>query len=372
MVNSVHAAKWLAQFQDTEIDFYIFPSDYFMSLHPLLDDLLTSNSSATYSIQATASTRGLDYAQERVLGALFTFFSRRRRLARYINEVRPNIVHALEFQHAAYVCVEVIRDFGKNFEFIATNWGSDIFHFVKDPVHAISIREVLELADKYSAECQRDFDLAVQLGFKGTLLPIIPNSGGIPADELLAKRSTASSRRLIIVKGYGGLFGRVQIVLQILNEILPSFSQYSVFIYSVTNDVESLVKNLQLKYPERVEYSTLDYPLKFRDLQSKFSNSRVYVGCSISDGISTSFLESIVSGAYPIQTNTSCAQEWVQKGAVASLVNLDENEIRIAIADALENDDLVDNAQKCNAEVAFSNLEYENIKNKAKTFYVFK
>jgi hypothetical protein len=40
--------------------------------------------------------------------------------------------------------------------------------------------------------------------------------------------------------------------------------------------------------------------------------ARIYLGVSKTDGISTSLLESIARGAFPIQSVTSCANEWVE------------------------------------------------------------
>src|SRR5208282_406757 len=48
--------------------------------------------------------------------------------------------------------------------------------------------------------------------------------------------------------------------------------------------------------------------------------ARVSIGLSISDAISTSFLEAIMMGSFPIQSNTSCANEWIKCGESGSLV----------------------------------------------------
>lgn len=370
MLNSIHSAKWLAQFKDTTIDFYIFPSTYFRKLHPSLKLLTKNESVANYKIQYSPSVNGwIDYIQERILTIVNPYFSRLQRLKRFINKVRPEILHALEFQSSAYLCSNYIESYGKDFSFIATNWGSDIFHFMKIPEHNIKIRKVLALADKYSCECTRDASLASELGFRGEFLPIIPNAGGFALEEILKTRSLASSRKLLLVKGYGGHFGRVQYVVSALSSLLESYPEYSVFFYSVTNDVIGDVKDLQRKFKNRVSFSTVRKPLSRREMQEKFSLARIYIGCSISDGISTSFLESLVSGAYPIQTSTSCANEWIDKGAVASLVKLDAEEIAEEIKGALENDDLVNTSQDKNLVVSKIYLAEAEIKIKAQTFY---
>lgn len=215
----------------------------------------------------------------------------------------------------------------------------------------------------------RDATLATELGFRGEILPVIPNAGGVALEEILKPRSLTASRKLLMVKGYGGYFGRVQYVLSALSSLLGSYPEYSVYFYSVTNDVLRDVKDLQRKFGSRVTYSTVRNPLSHSELQEKFSSARIFIGCSISDGISTSFLESLVSGAYPIQTNTSCANEWISKGAVASLVNLDTEEIAKEIINALENDYLVNAARERNLEVSKLHLDEMGIRIKAKTFY---
>jgi glycosyltransferase involved in cell wall biosynthesis len=109
--------------------------------------------------------------------------------------------------------------------------------------------------------------------------------------------------------------------------------------------------------------------MDYEKLQEIFSQARIYLGCSISDGISTSFLESLVAGAYPIQTVTSCANEWINKGADATLVKLDVEEIRNAIEFALINDEFVDTAQAKNMAVAKTFLNNTNIRLQALSFY---
>ena len=370
MINSVHSAKWLAQFEHSEIDFYIFPSAYFRKIHPLIATLIEGDSNATYSIQAPVIAAGwLDYFQERVLKVITPRFSRKNRLRRFIDSVHPDTVHALEFQSAAYLCSEVIDSFGKDFEFVATNWGSDIYHFMNISEHNIRIRKVLSQADKYSAECIRDYNLAKELGFKGFLLPVIPNSGGFLTQEIVRPRSIASSRRLILVKGYGGYFGRADLVMSALEPVLENETDYSIYFYSITDDLLSQILQLQAKFQSRVNFSTVKKPLKYQEIQELFSQSRIYIGCSISDGISTSFLEALVAGSYPIQTNTSCANEWVSKGVKASLVDLNIDELTEAIDLAICDDSLVDEAQAINSKIAQQHLDSIEISKMARTFY---
>jgi len=104
-------------------------------------------------------------------------------------------------------------------------------------------------------------------------------------------------------------------------------------------------------------------------LEEIFSNSRIYIGCSISDGISTSFLEALAKGVYPIQTNTSCAGEWLDKGAIASLIDLNTEQLEEALNFAISDSNAVDLAGKKNIEVAKELLSTSKIALIAQEFY---
>jgi glycosyltransferase involved in cell wall biosynthesis len=52
--------------------------------------------------------------------------------------------------------------------------------------------------------------------------------------------------------------------------------------------------------------------------------SIAYIGLSKSDGISTSMIEAMSQGAIPIQSDTSCANEWIRSGQDGFLVGFDD------------------------------------------------
>jgi hypothetical protein len=373
MINSIHSARWLAQFEDSNVIIRVFPSNFFKKVHPEILRLKKIGLIEIADYNYFGVFLGFfDHIFELFLSRVSKIFTRQSRLSREIRNFSPQIVHALEFQSAGYLCLHHIEKYGKDFILISTNWGSDIYHFQSIPEHRERIVELLSQSDRYSSECERDYSLAKKLGFAGINLPVIPNSGGFLESSITISRMPTSERTIILVKGYGGYFGRCQMVISALYSILNKVenSEFSVHFFSTSNDVISLIESLQEAFPNRITYTTIEKPLSHFDLQHLFSVARIYIGCSISDGVSTSFLEALVGGAYPIQTNTSCAGEWVKKGSIASLINLDEEELALTINSVIHDCATLDNAQKTNNRVVLEFLEYSKIKSIANTFYL--
>ena len=178
-----------------------------------------------------------------------------------------------------------------------------------------------------------------------------------------------TERSQIIVKGYGGVFGRAEEVIRIAEEVLKKYMWVNFFFYSVTKDNLESLKELKRKFGNRVSLRRVEDKLSHSQMQQEFQKSRIYIGCSISDGISTSFLEALANGAFPIQTNTSCANEWIAKGAIASLVDVDGNEILKEIEWIIENNPYLELAFAANRKVALENLDSHYLKKLSEEFY---
>lgn len=372
MLDSVHFARWLEQFVDEEIDFLILPSKKFKSLHPKLIRLLKFPNSSSFKLHHNRVPIHFygyfDFSLNVVLSRLMQLDIRLISLRRLLKKCEFTYVHCLEIQGAGYLVANLDKSKFGNSKVIVTNWGSDIYFYYKDAEHFEQIRKCLKVADLYSAECARDYDLANQIGFTGGFLPCIPNAGGFQfynSSELIAP----SKRSQVLIKGYGGRFGRAGLVIEVLPEVMRDFPGFDFRFFSVTDDVLSQLAALSERFPGRVHFTTQKRSLPHGELLKQFMLSRVYVGSSASDGISTSFLEAIVSGAYPIQTDTSCANEWVNEGIRASIVSANAHEIAQALKMALSDNSLVDSACDINLKIANMKLGRSRIQKIAQEFY---
>jgi hypothetical protein len=371
MLDSVHTARWLSQFRDSEIDFHIFASKKHKFLHPILIGLVKGEYRARFKLLPASRFLKyfgfLDYVFFVLPHSKLNLNTRKYFLQLVLKLSNFDFMHALEIQGAGYLVTDILKKKTTYPKFILTNWGSDIYYFQNEPGHKNKIRSALSRADFYSAECVRDYQLAREFGFNGTELPCIPNAGGFTIEKEVYELPSERSR--IVAKAYGGQFGRGDLVIESLSEVLVEHPAISAYLYSVTDDLIDAATHLKLKFPDRIEFRNRRDPLSRNEISQLFKSSRVYIGASRSDGISTSFLEAIIFGCYPIQTTTSCANEWVSLGTKASLVGQSTDEISHELKKALKDDALVDWAFKENQLVAKEKLDAEVVRKIALTFY---
>jgi glycosyltransferase involved in cell wall biosynthesis/Flp pilus assembly protein TadD len=348
---SVHAARYIGLLKGQGWDVHVFPAQNFDTLHDSFSDItywpatgdgflppdgrnltVRTNSRAYRSRAAQCDAPLSDY------------------LADVLRQEDFDVVHSMEFQHAGYLTHAAISQLDPRPIWIATNYGSDIYLYAGHPDHKPRIRALLSECDYYAAECRRDVPLARELGFSGRLFSLVPNSGGIDLRQIAACRSPGptSQRRVVALKGYQHFAGRALTVLDVIKNRPDLLTGYELNIYAPSPEVaergRSLADELGLNvvvWPEQAPHEMI---LRLH------GRARVSIGNSISDGISTSLLEAMAMGAFPIQSSTACANEWLVDGQGGLLVNPnDPDAIGDALARALRDDDLVDRASAVNA-----------------------
>jgi hypothetical protein len=324
VANSVHTARWISQIDDQGWDIHLFPSIDRGTTHPDFKSITVHHSffGRHKTRDRTVILRGLPVISEDVAfigrGGFNRIFPNYRvlQLKKLIKNLRPNIIHSIEIQSAGYLTLEVRKQHVGPFPpWIVTNWGSDIYLFGRLAEHVDKIKAVLEACDYYSCECQRDVHLAKQMGLKGEVLPVLPNTGGFDLARVaqFKQPGPTSTRRLVLLKGYQGLFGRALVGLRAIALCANELQGYRIVIYLASPEVKIAA--------ELVSQSTgipidLIPPCSHDDMLRLYGRARVYIGLSISDAISTSFLEAIVMGAFPIQSCTACGDSSHPEGSL--------------------------------------------------------
>ena len=364
MLDSIHSARWLEQFNDQEIDFVLFPSSPNRRIHPQLRALLELNTTANYKIVPLGKWFGLPLW---ILDKFTNNFFRGTLLRWTIRKYKPDILHALELQNAGYMSLRALSKYKPDgLRFIATNWGSDIFWFQRFPKHRAKLQALLKLADTYSAECHRDVALARELGFTGEALPVIPNAGGFSKADLSIPLLPPDKRKTIALKGYHGWVGRAKVALNAVRELAQELSGYQIVVYSANRSVLKLAKQIASRTGLEITAHGKG-ALSHQKMLEVFAQSKIYVGLSESDGISTSMLEAMAMGAIPVQTSTACCDEWFRETGVA-VHEISVPAVKDAIREGLRLATNPANAER-NLSVIRKRAGADTVKEIALTFY---
>jgi glycosyltransferase involved in cell wall biosynthesis len=377
MPESVHTARWLAQLGQTGWSIDLFSSRPSGTANPGLRGV-TAHGPFWSRNRSRARLRGLPvcqtdlaYVADRALERLRPD-RRRDALVRLVRRLRPDVVHSLEFQSGAYLTLRAREVIGDAFPpWLATNWGSDIAHFRQFPEHVEPIRRVLASADAYSCECARDARLARELGFRGVCFSPSPNAGGYDLEAAAPLRASPPSRRpLVMVKGYQHFVGRALVALKAVEACADVLSGHRICVYSATPDVAAEARDLARRTGLPVEILRADASVPHDEILARHGAARVSLALSMSDGISTSFLEALLMGSFPLQSWTSCANEWITDGETGMLLPPDDaDETASALRRALTDDQLVDAAAAANWRTAQERLDARELTRKAVDMY---
>ena len=338
IANSIHTARWVEQFKSQSIEITLIPSTARRKIHPKIVSLLDSEQELTLKLPAILYAISIPigvldfFFKGRAMGFVLRFWLRR-------HENYFDVVHAMELQHAGYIMEHAITRSTVE-RVIISNWGSDIYWYQQFPRHRKRLKKLMEISSHYSCECRRDIELATS------------------SDNIAKGRSAiaASERKRIMVKGYTGFVGRADIALAAIGMCADELKNYDVCLYS--SDFRSRRIARRLAKDQGITVKLLrKYELTHDEMLQYFRESRIYLGVSMSDGISTSLLEAIASGTFPIQTDTSCADEWITHGQNGFIVDFkDVEDIANSIKLALNDDELVNSAARINLEIAEARL----------------
>lgn len=340
MIDSVHLGRWISQFKESSIDLVLFPSSPHRRIHPIIRELVRAEHNSLRVTVAPSLMRWFALP----LSALDLVLDNRSRamiLRRLISKNSFDAVHLQELQHAGYIFLRA-NSSHRISKIVVTNWGSDIYWFERFPKHRSRISQLLKQATHYSAECHRDIGIVRKMGYRNAIFPVVPNGGGVRLDQVPINLTQTSLRRQIIIKGYTGSVGRATDAIRACESVADCLSGYEVLVYSAS--LRARLRLLKLRYWCGVKTRVIKKRTPQEEMLRNFARSRIYIGVSLSDGISTSLLEAMATGCYPIQTSTACADEWISPESGSIVAPQSIRQIADAIRQAITDDDRVDAA----------------------------
>lgn len=292
--------------------------------------------------------------------------SANEQLEKIIKTIQPDIIHSFEMQGCSYPILKTMGKFPK-IKWVYSCWGTDLYFYKQFPKHQKNIKKVLARVNYILTDCNRDFLLAIELGFKGGHLGVIPGGSGyniVVSDKF---RLPIEQRKTILIKGYNHQFGRGLVIVQALKNMQSDLIDYDVVVFGAHREVIEFIKT------NKLSYKVFDrYGLKHKELLKLMGQSVIYVGNSISDGMPNTLLEAIVMGAFPIQSNPGGASaEIINHGVNGLLIENPESvyEIKQLIKQAISNPIMIEKARQINYNLAKERLDYE--KNKSKIIEIY-
>jgi glycosyltransferase involved in cell wall biosynthesis len=368
MAESVHVARWLNQISGQGWDVHLFPVSE-NPLHVKLSGVTvhTRTRRRLPELDPSVRRRGIPWPLPRgwvrfahTLERL-PRMSRASRLARVIRALRPDIVHSLEMQHAAYLTLESRRLLGSEPfpPWIYSSWGSDLYFFRSQNGHADRIKAVLSSCDYLITDCERDRLLAAELGFKGTFLGVFPGPGGFDVERMRCFRlpPPVSVRRTIALKGaHDEWVGRALVALEALRRLARELGEHEVVIYSVGPNVRDAAEHVARTTKVRITILPYSDP---DEIVALMGRARIAVAVNISDGTPNTMLEAMIMGALPIQSDTVSTREWISDGENGLLVPPEDTDaLERALRRALSDDALVERAARLNEQLTATRIAY--------------
>lgn len=352
-VGSIHVVRWLAQLYGTGWDIHIVDPGNTL-IHPELSH-----------VTLHTGWRKVNKAQNLVIKYRWPFLRGRyfleerfpkiwsrivpdapNRILQAIDKLKPDCIHSLAMQFSAYPVVEALKLNGGplGIPWIYSAWGSDIFRYGYEPDHTERVKAVLSSCDYMMADCERDWHLARNFGFQGRWLGRFPTGGGFPIKRWQHNRiGQPSERKIIAIKGYQNKAGRALTALEAISQIVEQLKGYQIVVYSSQPVVDKAVDHLATQLP--ISIKVMPHSPQ-TEVIKMLGQARVSIGVSFSDGTPNAMLESMILGAFPIQTNPGGATaEWIEDGKNGLLIPYDDpNQISQAILRAVKDDELVNTA----------------------------
>jgi len=378
---SIHTYRWISQLDGSEIEYYFFPNQHNQPLNPnfknlkyfesfyktnYFNDLPNNNYYSPY-------LNFLSFSKNSFLKKSLFFIDRKinkenhlmNDLLKVIKTIKPDIVHSMETQNSGYLVSLAKENFKGKFPiWVHSIWGIDLHFYGNKPLHESQIRKCLSAVDYLITEGKRDCRLARFYGYKNKDI-IFQSTGGCFVPATLNKKP--SERKIILVKGWQDECRNALNSMEAIENCVKELETFEVIVYSANKPVLDFVEKIKKQNSLKIR---IIEQMSHQDLIEINKNARISICVNFSDGVPNTMLEAMMCGAFPIQSNTSMAEEWIEDGITGILVPPDNVELTIkALKTALQNDNLVDKAGIHNHQLIQNKLNYYKIREEVLDFY---
>ncbi len=296
------------------------------------------------------------------------------KLARIVNKVRPDAVHALRIPFEGMLAAQLPH----SVPLAVSIWGNDLtLHAKGSWLMGRVTTAALERADALAADAARDIRLGKLWGFspdKQTL--VIPGNGGISLSDIRLTADEGQSRlgwlpndSHIIINPRGFRPGSVRndTFFKSIPLVLARVPNTLFLCCSMAGQPEALEWISRLKIEKNV---VLLPTLQQTDLWPLFGRAEASVSVSQHDGTPNSLLEAMSLGCFPIAGDIESVREWITPGINGILIDPDSPEqLANAVICAIGNEKLRAQAAEQNRQLIIERAEKAVVSASLAAFY---
>jgi len=282
-----------------------------------------------------------------------------KQLAQVIQSWNPDIIHTLGLDPASYFYLRTREQFklaGIGKWVAQVRGGPDLALHRFLPDYLGKMKQVFAECDQLIADNQCNYDYAVHLGLakhKLASLGVVPGTGGMDVTDLEGKWSKLPSQRerlIVWPKTYEAPSSKALPVFEALKMAWKKIKPCQIeMLWVVQSEIEMWFQTL----PEEIRASChIQGRIPRDNVLDLFSQARVMLAPSLTDGVPNSMLEAMALGAFPIVSPLETIIPVVKEPEnVLFARNLYPHELAAALERAMTDDSLVDSAAVTNLDL---------------------
>jgi glycosyltransferase involved in cell wall biosynthesis len=310
------------------------------------------------------------------LGPL-TFHQAARRLRTVIDQVQPDLIHALRIPYEGMVSALALESttgtprMVNQTKLLISIWGNDFtLHAPANPWLGHYTRQALHRANAIHADCFRDIRLARAWGALPNLpWAVLPGGGGVQSDLFHPSRSEMPENtewRVVNPRG---------VRAYVLNEpffraiplVLRQQPHTRFLCPAMAGDSQVISWIQELGIGAQVDL----LPAQTRpEMAHLFRQAQVLVSPTTHDGTPNTLLEAMACGCLPVVGDLESLREWITPGINGLVVDpTDSQSIAQVILLGLENPGLRQRARQINLQAIAERAEYTQVMDQITAFY---
>ncbi|TAK11231.1 MAG: glycosyltransferase [Anaerolineae bacterium] len=287
-------------------------------------------------------------------------------LTAHIEEVQPDIVHALRIPYEGMLAAAALKDDART-KLILSVWGNDFtLHAPATPLMAVHTRRALRRADALLADAARDLRLARQWGLADDApAAVFPGGGGIRPEVFYPPAAEPAAALIINPRGLRAY---------VRNDV---FFAAAARVHAARPDVRFACPAMQSE-PQAEAWVAQHGLAGVVELLPKLSQAelagwfrRALIVCSPSehDGTPNTLLEALACGCFPVAGDIESLHEWITPGENGLLLPpADAGALAAALLHALDDSALRARAREHNARLVAERASYAAVMAAAEAF----